>query len=347
MIAVVTGSSGFIGSHLVDALLARGATVRALTRPESPAGMLDPRVEHCTVDLLDDRSVREAGCWDGVTHVFHLAGVTKRRTLAQFRNGNVVPTANVLAAAVARAGITPPRVVIVSSQAAAGPARAPMTPVRENDEPHPIEGYGRSKLEAEQAARLYEGRLPVAIVRPAAVYGPGDRDFLRAFRFAAGRVALHAVPRDNLFSIVHVRDLVSALLLVAEHSAGERGTYFVANETPVSWRELYSAVAAAAGVPQSFEVQLPLPAIALAGVAGDVLSALTGWHTLANGHKTRLARPRWWLCDSARVRAEFGWRETIPLQDGVRETYLWYLEAGWMRARAARAGVVPSHESRA
>ena len=337
MIAVVTGSSGFIGSHLVDALLARHATVRALARPETPVASLDPRVEHCTVDLLDDRSVREAGCWEGVTHVFHLAGVTKRRTLAQFRDGNVVPTANLLAAAVARGGSTPPRVVLVSSQAAAGPAKAPLTPIRETDVPRPIEGYGRSKLEAEQAARLYDGRLPVTVIRPAAVYGPRDRDFLRAFRLAASRVAIHAIPRDNQFSIVHVRDLVTAILLGAESAAAVGRTYFVANETSVSWRGLYSAVATAASSAPAIDVQIPLPAIALAGVAGDVVSALTGWHSLANGHKTRLARPRWWLCDSARARAELGWRETIPLQDGVRETYLWYREAGWMRARPRAA----------
>src|SRR5215213_414799 len=200
MIAVVTGSSGFIGSHLVDALLARGHTVRALVREDTPTAALDPRVQRSVVDLLDDRSVREADAWDGATHVFHLAGVTKRRTLAQFRAGNVVPAANVLAGAVARAGGAPPRFVLVSSLAAAGPAVALERPVREDDRSRPIEGYGRSKLEAETAARLYEDRLPVTIVRPAAVYGPRDRDFLRAFRLAVSRVALHAVPRDHAFS---------------------------------------------------------------------------------------------------------------------------------------------------
>ncbi|MEP6989957.1 MAG: NAD-dependent epimerase/dehydratase family protein, partial [bacterium] len=90
MIAVVTGSSGFIGSHLVDALQARGATVRALVRPESRVVRQDPRVETFTADLLDDRSVRESPVWNDVTHVFHVGGVTKRRTLPEFRAGNVI-----------------------------------------------------------------------------------------------------------------------------------------------------------------------------------------------------------------------------------------------------------------
>jgi nucleoside-diphosphate-sugar epimerase len=345
MIAVVTGSSGFIGSHLVDALLARGARVRALVREGSPMDALDQRVERSVVDLLDSKSVREAAAWEGATHVFHLAGVTKRRTLAQFRHGNVVPTAIVLAAAVARSVRTPQRVVLASSQAAAGPASAAHRPVREEDPPHPIEGYGQSKLEAEQATRLYEQSLPISILRPAAVYGPRDRDFLRAFRLATRPIALHAVPRRHTFSIVHVTDVVAALVLAAEHPVAVGRTYFVANETPTSWSELYAGMARAAGVSPKAELQIPLTAIALAGMAGDAVSALTGLHSLANGHKTRLARPRWWLCDASRARAELGWAPSMTLQRGLRETYLWYLQAGWMRARTTRTNAVPSEES--
>src|SRR4051812_16912850 len=199
MIAVVTGSTGFIGSHLVDALLARGATVRVLVRPETPVERRDPRVPHWEADLLDDRSVRESRVWEGATHVFHLAGVTKGRTLAHFRAGNVFPTANVLSALAARGGRVP-RVVLVSSQAAAGPAPSADAPVRESARPVPIENYGRSKLQAEQAVARYRDLLPITILRPSAVYGPRDRDFLAVFRQASRRVAVHAVPRDHSFS---------------------------------------------------------------------------------------------------------------------------------------------------
>jgi nucleoside-diphosphate-sugar epimerase len=345
MIAVVTGSSGFIGSHLVDALLQRGATVRTLVRDKTPNRALDPRVQRSTVDLLDDRSVREADVWEGATHVFHLAGVTKRRTLAEFRDGNVIPTANVLAAVAARAESTPARVILVSSQAAAGPAPAPTRPIREDDPPRPIEAYGQSKLEAELATRQFGDRIPVSIVRPASVYGPRDRDFLRAFRLAARAVAIHAVPRDNLFSIVHVADLVRALLLVADRTEAVGRTYFVANEAPTTWRELYAEVARAASTIRTLELQLPLPALSVAGLAGDLISALTGWHSLANGNKTKLARPRWWLCDASRARDELAWLPEIPLQEGVRETYLWYLDAGWMRAPRRRTTAAPTKES--
>ena len=329
MIAVVTGSTGFIGSHLVDALLARGYTVRALVRPETAPRVGNTRVEQFRADLLDDRSVRESRVWEGATHVFHLAGVTRGRTLAQFRAGNVFPTANVLAALAARAG-KPPRVVVVSSQAAAGPAMSPDLPLSESARPAPVEAYGRSKLQAEQAVARYRDDLPIAIVRPAAVYGPGDRDFLAAFRQATGRVALHAVARHHSFSLVYVADLVDALVRAAECPVAAGRTYFVSNEVPVTWAQLYDEIAAAAGS-RPLQVQVPHAAVSLAAYAGDLLSTFTGRPTLLNRNKAALARPRWWLCDASRARAELGWKAAVPLQLGVRETYNWYVDAGWLR----------------
>lgn len=329
MIAVVTGSTGFIGSHLVDALLARGDTVRALVRPETPPGARDPRVESFEADLLDDRSVRDSRVWEGASQVFHLAGVTRGRTLAQFRAGNVFPTANLLAAVAARSGKRP-HIVLVSSQAAAGPAAAADAPVRETDRPVPVEAYGRSKLQAEQAVARYRDDLPVTIIRPAAVYGPRDRDFLAAFKQASARVALHAVPRDHAFSVVYVTDLVAALLRAAERQATAGRTYFVADEAPVTWGQLYDEVAAAAGR-RPFHVQVPRTAVRVAAHAGDLLSTLTGRATLLNRNKAALARPRWWLCDASRARADLDWQATVPLQVGVRDTYNWYVDAGWLR----------------
>jgi nucleoside-diphosphate-sugar epimerase len=345
MHAVVTGSTGFIGSHLVDSLLAQGHSVRALVRPETPTSARDARIEHFQADLLDDRSVRESRVWEGVTHVFHLAGVTRGRTLAHFRAGNVFPTANVLAALAARSG-KPPRVVLVSSQAAAGPAASPDAPLRETDRPVPVEAYGRSKLQAEQAVARYRSDLPITILRPAAVYGPRDRDFLAAFKQASGRVALHAVPRDHSFSLLHVTDLVDALLRAAERPVAAGRTYFLADEAPVTWGELYDEIAAAAGS-RPLQLQVPHAAVRLAAHAGDLLSTFTGRSTLLNRNKAALARPRWWLCDASLARAELEWKCTVPLQQGVQETYNWYVDAGWLRPPKPDPTAAPLEEPNA
>jgi nucleoside-diphosphate-sugar epimerase len=345
MIAVITGSSGFIGSHLVETLLARGAMVRALVRPETRSTARDPRVEYHTADLLDDRSVRQNPVWKDATHVYHVAGVTKRRTLAEFRHGNVVPVANILAALADGRGARLQRVVLVSSQAAAGPAQALDHPVTENDPPHPIEAYGRSKLEAEQVATRYGESLPVTIVRPSAVYGPRDVDFLNVFKQATNRVAVFAAPADQLMSIVHVQDLVRAIVMASESPRARGRTYFVGSDAPVSWRSLYALIAALAS--STFRgVQLPQSLLHVAGHAGNALGRITGRPVLLNTNKVSLAAPNWWVCDSQRAHDELGWHPEISLQNGLRETYNWYRQAGLLRPRKGAESAVQVPEER-
>jgi nucleoside-diphosphate-sugar epimerase len=329
MIAVVTGANGFIGSHLVDALIARGSTVRVLKRPDSAPTAPDPRVEQHTIDLLDPASVRDSPIWAGATHIFHLAGITAARTLDDFRAGNVAPTANILSALAARSA--PPRLSYISSQAAAGPAASATSPVRESDTPRPIEAYGQSKLEAELECARYGNRVPTVVIRPPSVYGPRDRAFLAAYREATSRIALFATRRDQQISIIHVRDLVGGLIRAAESAVAPGRTYFMANESPTSWVELYAAIADAAGTHWWLDVQLPSAVVRGAALAGDLVSAVTGRTTLLNRNKAAMTRPNWWICDPSRAKTDLGWRAQELLHAGLRETYVWYVRAGWLR----------------
>jgi nucleoside-diphosphate-sugar epimerase len=236
--------------------------------------------------------------------------------------------------------------VLLSSQAAAGPASSAERPVRETDVPSPIEDYGRSKLEAERAVEQYRSELAVTIVRPGAVYGPRDRDFVGAFRQASHRVAFHAVPRDQQISIVHVEDLVRALILAAELPNAAGRAYFIADERPTTWRELYRLVANEAGV-TPLEIQLPLAGLRLAARAADLVDSITGHTGLLNGNKVALAGPQWWLCDASLARAELGWWANVSLHAGIRDTYLWYLGEGWLRGPKVPATQQTIEESNA
>lgn len=340
MIAVVTGTSGFIGSHLVAELLARGATVRALVRPKSNrAERLKHHSDKLTfheVDVLNTSDVEKADIWNGASHVFHLGGRTTATGLAQFRRGNVLPTANILAALSKRT--SRPRVVLVSSQAAAGPAASKNTPVRESDIANPIESYGISKREAEQLAETFASKIPICIVRPPAVYGPGDRDFLAAYKQATGSVALHAINPSFWFDLVHVRDVVSALILAAEHRSAIAKTYFLAPDAPLRWGDLYDLIAASAGA-RPRQVTVPNVLLKLGALAGDVFGLVTNRTPLLNSQKFTLARAEFWLCDSTRVRTDLGWLPQVTPQIAVRETYLWYVDAGWL---SRKQGVAPN-----
>ena len=343
MIAVVTGSTGFIGSHLVDALVARGATVRVITRPDSAAA--DGRVTEFRMDVRDAAAVERSQVWDGATHLFHLAGVTKARTARAFDDGNVAPLRQLLSAIDRRAAAAP-HVVLVSSQAAGGPAASAAAAIRETDRPAPIEEYGRSKLRAEHAVLEFAERMPISIIRLAAVYGPRDRDFLEVFRQASGRIAWYAVPPHHQFSLLYVADAVTGILAAASRQPGPARVYYLAADEPVTWRSLYRAIATVAAA-SPLELQLPASLLRAVAAASDLIGALTGRAFLLNRQKLELSRPAYWLCDPARARDELGWRPSLTLAEGLAQTLSWYLESGWLRRRGATPGSGYSKEPRA
>ena len=180
----VTGGSGFIGAHLVAALAARGDQVRCLLRPSSDGSLLPAEVEPVvTADLGAasglERLVR------GCDAVVHLAGLTRSWTPRELYRVNRDGTAALCAAV---AGVHPAvrQLILVSSQAAVGPSNRGR-PRREEDPPAPVTAYGRSKLAAERVRQRHP-ELPITVIRPPAVYGPGDRDIFAYFRLVGAGV---------------------------------------------------------------------------------------------------------------------------------------------------------------
>ena len=332
-IAVVTGATGFIGSALVDALVRRGMRVRCLTSRRPRAGDERGDVEWHVVDWNDARAVERSPALDDAGMVFHLAGRTKGLTLEEFRAGNVRPTEALLAALV-RHGARPERFVLVSSQSASGPANDLAAPRREHDDPTPIDDYGRSKLEAERVVEAYGSTLPWTIVRPSSVYGPRDRDFLAMFRQLSSGVWLYPATRDRWLSIAYVNDVVQAMLVAATHPRAVGGTYFLAGEPAVTWRDVYVAAAEASGARKLLELDLPQPMVDIAGRLGDLTALLTGRVGLVNSRKVALGRPEYWVCSTERARQELGVECATPLRDGMRATAQWYVEQRWLKQRA-------------
>src|SRR5512142_302585 len=234
MRALVTGATGFVGSHVVEALAARGDTVTVLARSEARAAPLAPLGVAVALGSLEDPAALAAAA-RGQDVVFHLAGLTAAATPADYQRVNAEGTRRLLEAAAAAAAPRA-RFVYVSTQAVLGPSR-PGERLAEDAPCRPVTAYGRSKLAGEEAVRGATG-VAWTIVRPSAVYGPRDREFLAMFRLARLGVAPVIGSGAQQLSLVCAPDLADAIVRACTAPAAAGLTYHAANPEAVTSREL-------------------------------------------------------------------------------------------------------------
>ncbi len=323
MKALVTGATGFVGSHLVDRLLSRGHDVTALIRsPAKAAGLAERGVHLVRGDLADLAALAEATAGQAV--IYHAAALTGASDEATFLAANREGTRNLIEAASAAGGGA--RMVLVSSGAAGGPARRGV-PRTADGADAPVTMYGRSKLAAEAVVR--ESDLAWTVLRPSAVYGPRDLDgFLPVFR-AAGRLGIAPVFGDGSqeLSLIHAEDFADACIAAADAPGTLRQVYYVNHPEVITSAELARAVGRAVGRPVRV---LPLPAwlarVAL-GVTGRWAS-LTGRKTILQGDKANEFLQPAWTGDPSPFIRDTGWAPRHDLDAGLRQTAAWFREQG-------------------
>ena len=325
MIAAVTGATGFIGRALALRLAASGTHVLALVRDTARAGNLasTPGIELVRGDLRDPAVRSDLTARAGI--VYHLAGLTSARTRREFLAVNADAT-GALAAAAARSP-TPPKLVLVSSLSVAGP-RTAERPAREDDPPAPMNGYAESKLRGEELLRSEGAGLRWTIVRPPWVYGPGDRATLALFRLAARGFFPSVRGGCMEISLVHVHDLVEALVLAGEAAAADGRIYYVADGEAHTVAQLGRALLAACGGGRALHV--PGFVFRFMGLAGEAAAWLTSRAPLLGRDKTCEGLQPGWVCDDARIRAELGYCSRVNLAEGVAVTLAWYRTQGWV-----------------
>ena len=325
---LVTGGTGFIGSHLVDALIEHGVRPRVLVRPTSAiaqlAGDRADKVEWVQGTLEDQQSLTQAV--SQVDTVFHLAAVTKAHTEEAYLRANAEGTQR-LVQAMQAAQPRPRRLVYLSSLAAAGPARDGR-PVEPGDEPHPITAYGRSKLVGEQVCSAASDAFEVVMLRAPVVYGPRERDFFLLFRLAArGVVPLPAGP-ESVVQLVHVSDLVRAMLRAATMPEA-RGLYHVAESRSYAWSEIAAGISRAVGRSARM-VRIPRLLLRLAATASEGGAAAIGRTTIFNREKAKELLAPGWLCETALAKRELGFEAQISMATGLADTAAWYKQQTWL-----------------
>ena len=329
-LVLVTGANGFVGSHLVEALLARGHRVRCMVRTTSDLAFIRRLpVEWAYCDLCDGEGMRTAV--RGVAAVCHCAALTRALDEETFHRVNV-RGAEVLARACLAANPRLRRFLFVSSVAAVGPSDGPSDIVDELRPPRPVTWYGKSKLAAEQALQTVaggrDGRLPLTIVRPAAVYGPRDRDFRAYFRAIKLRLNPQLGQGERHVSLIYVLDLVDLLLRTLEQQQAVGQIYFGCG--PASTYALLAETIARALDRRPVRINVPLAALGLLAAASKVKGRLTGRPALLNDQRLLDVRQRSWLFSGDKARRELGFEAQYDLETGVCETAQWYRREGWL-----------------
>lgn len=324
---LLTGATGFVGSHVVDALHGADVTVRALVRPTSQVGALESHgIDIARGSLADGPFIARA--MDGIDVIIHLAALTHAPSEAAFIETNVEATRRLVNAA-CDAGSPPRRFLFMSSLAAAGPS-LDGRPVHPGDTPHPITAYGRSKLEAEHVCLAAGTTLEVVVLRAPAVYGPRDPEVLRFFRFArAGFVPLPPGPPRPL-QLVHAEDLARAVTLAATRPR-VRGTFHIAEPRAYGMRDVVRLIGEAIGR-RVRVLPLPVPLIRAAALAAESVNRAAGRTSMLNRDKVREFLAPGWLCETEAARDAFGFETRIALPEGLTATAMWYRENGWLRA---------------
>jgi len=324
MRVLVTGGTGFLGSHLVERLLEEpGVEVFALVRDPSRPRWLGglSRVHFIVGDLQSVPALP-----DGLSAVYHLAGSTKTLKSGMYYTVNRDGTANLLRALEGRSDR--PRFVHMSSLAAVGPS-APDRGAREDDPPRPVSHYGESKLQAEREALKSRDRASVVILRPGAVYGPRDEDFLRYFRWIK-RGARPLLGRCKTLSLVHVRDVVRATLMAGSAEVASGEIFHIAEPVPRRWEDIGRAAARILGK-RPVGIRVPYWAAYLAACASEGAGRLLGLDkNLLNRDKVKMISPDGWVADVDKARRGLGFETEVPFEKGLEETIAWYVREGWL-----------------
>lgn len=316
--ALITGATGFVGSHVAESFVEAGHEVLCGVRATSDLRWISHLpVEIVPLDLQDPQNLSAAV--ENVGVVVHAAGLTRALKPDDYHAVNTTGTRNLATAA---AGIGVRRFIFISSLEARGPDE-----LAADGRDHPASPYGQSKLEAERFLHNLDGEMDVVALRLAAVYGPRDADILPFFQMARRGFLVHPSGAGPL-QPVYAADAARVVLAAARGNPGF-GPFPVAEPARYTWPSIAAAIGGAVGRPVR-PLGLPAGLFPLAGRAAELLAKPFGSAPLFDERRARDLAAHTWTCEVSGTEKALGWKAEVSLAEGAERTARWYKGVGWL-----------------
>ena len=327
---LITGASGFVGSHLVEMALEQGYDVWAAVRKTSSRRYLqDKRIHFIELNFGDKDALTQqisaftkAHDLKGWDYVVHAAGATKARCEEDFIRANADATCNLLDALL-KANAKPLRLVLMSSLSA-----VPMS----NGMPAGNEAetaYGRSKLMAEAYVKERLNDVDSVILRPTGVYGPREKDYFLMAKSIKQHTDFAVGFKPQQITFIYVKDLCKATLLAL--TKGKKGqTYQLSDGQTYSSKDFSALLQQELGVKHVLHITAPLWLLRVVCCVSEWFSHLTGTMTALNNDKYNILKQRDWRCDITPAQEDLGYQADYDLARGVAETVSWYKSEQWI-----------------
>jgi nucleoside-diphosphate-sugar epimerase len=323
---LVTGATGFIGSHLVDTLLERGCKVHCVVRETSNLQWLDTsRVILHTGDLHQPETYQDS--LNEVDYVFHCAGITRANNRHDYLHNNARVCIPFYRSCVEH-GKQIKGVVHVSSLAAVGPT--PSGQKVDEDAPcHPLTYYGKSKLMGEEIALGYASELPMVILRPPVVYGGREVNFFSYLKAIKWRMAIKIGTAPRTLSLIHAQDLADAMIRAVEAPDPNRNVFFITDGNTYSWDDVANAAMKALEV-RAQTVIIPVSLMGFAAMISEFLARMGNQTPLLDRQRMIDLRQSSWTASPERFYEHYSFQPRFDLSQGLKQTCAWYKQQGWL-----------------
>jgi len=319
----ITGANGFVGRNLARHFQVLGHEPVAVVRPGADLSLMDFPCLVQTTDYNDQDSLGRA--LQDAELVIHNAGKVRTRSFAEMVEANVATTRQLIRAANRSSACR--QFVFISSQAASRPTLE-VRAVTEDETSAPVDWYGRSKVLAERLVRA-ECSVNWTIVRPASVYGPGERDFLVLYRAVQSGLKIRLGARERQLSLIHIQQLAQFIELCLDRQEAFGQVFFASDGQSYCQSQFLALIEQELGR-RALTLTVPLPLARIVSHVGDIYERISGRITLFNTQKMQELLAPNWICSIDKAKALLGWDPQPELAKRLRQTLAWYREHGWL-----------------